>query len=76
MASERRRCLVCGFDGMMKTWLSNYNLPQFISIILLLAYIVPGIIFIGWGWKKFKCPTCGALAKNVPANFNSLDRKP
>lgn len=24
-----RRCLVCGYEGQMKTWLANYNFPQF-----------------------------------------------
>lgn len=69
MAKKKRRCLVCGYDGEMKTWLSNYNLPQFISIVLLFTFIVPGLIFIGWGWGKFKCPNCGTLAKNVPVEF-------
>ena len=61
-----RRCLICGYKGEMKTWLANYSLPQFIAVVLLFTYIVPGLIFIGWGWKKYKCPKCGALAKNVP----------
>lgn len=64
-----RRCLVCQYSGEMKTWLGNYNLPQFVAFILLLAYVIPGLIFIGWGWGKYKCPNCGALAKNVPADF-------
>jgi len=67
---SERRCLVCQYRGTMKTWLGNYNLPQFIALVLLFAYVLPGLIFIGWGWGKYKCPTCGALAKNVPADFN------
>lgn len=62
---NNRRCLVCDYSGEMKTWLRNYNLPQLITIVLLLFYLVPGIIFIAWGWGKYKCPKCGALAKNV-----------
>jgi hypothetical protein len=65
-AGDVRRCLVCGYEGSMKTWLRNYNLPQFVSLILLFFYIIPGLIFIGWGWGKYKCPQCGALAKNAP----------
>lgn len=61
-----RKCLICSFEGRMKTWLGNYSLPQFISLILLLFYIIPGLIFIGWAWGKYKCPQCGALAKSVP----------
>lgn len=66
VSGSARKCLACGFEGNMKTWLRNYNLPQFVSLILLLFYIIPGLIFIGWGWGKYKCPQCGALAKSVP----------
>lgn len=62
-----RKCLQCGYIGQMKTWLKNYNLPQFIAIIGILFYLLPGIVFIGWGWGKYKCPSCGALAKNIQA---------
>ena len=51
----------------MKTWLRNYNGPQFIAVVLLLFWIVPGLIFIAWGWGKHKCPNCGALDKSSPA---------
>jgi hypothetical protein len=60
-----RECLSCGFKGEMKNWLGHYNLPQFTSLCLLLCYLIPGLIFIGWAWAKYKCPQCGALAKNV-----------
>lgn len=62
---KMKRCLMCGYEGEMKTWLSNYGLPQFLVIVLLLCYLIPGLIFIAWGWGKYKCPQCGALAKNV-----------
>ena len=61
-----RKCLTCGYEGGMETWLKNYNFPQFIAVILLLAYVVSGLIFIGWAWKKYKCPKCGTLDKNIP----------
>ena len=64
--SLQRKCLICQYTGPMKTWLGNYNLPQFIALVLLFAYLIPGLIFIGWGWGKYKCPQCGALAKNIP----------
>jgi len=63
----KRKCLICGYTGDMKTWLSHYNLPQFTALFLLLFYIIPGLIFIGWGWNKFKCPSCGTLNKNIEA---------
>lgn len=62
-----RKCLQCGHVGEMKTWLRNYNLPQFIAILGILFYIIPGVIFIAWGYGKYKCPSCGALAKNIKA---------
>lgn len=60
-----RSCLACGYKGNMKTWLANYGFPQLISIIGLLFYVIPGLIFIAWAWGKYKCPKCGAIAKNV-----------
>lgn len=66
MPEDMRSCLACNYTGPMKTWLGNYNLPQFVAVILLFAYLIPGIIFVAWGWKKYKCPRCGALAKNIP----------
>ena len=66
MAKATRRCLSCGYTGQMTTWLLHYGLPQFVALIGLLFYVIPGLIFIAWGWGKFKCPKCGALAKNTP----------
>ena len=62
-----RKCLQCGYVGSMKTWLRNYNLPQFLAILGILFWVIPGLIFIAWGWGKYKCPSCGALGKNVNA---------
>jgi hypothetical protein len=59
-----RRCLVCDYEGKMKTWLRNYNAPQFIVLLGLLFFFVPGLIFIVLFWGKYKCPSCGALGKS------------
>jgi hypothetical protein len=59
-----RRCLVCKFTGPMKTWLGNYGGAQFMALVLLLFFFIPGLIFIAWGWGKYKCPNCGALGKS------------
>lgn len=64
MAMERR-CLACGYQGEMKTWLGNHNLPQLILVILLLCYVIPGIVFAAWAYGKYKCPECGAIGKSV-----------
>jgi hypothetical protein len=60
---SERQCLVCQYTGLMKTWLGNY---------LLCFYLIPGLIFIGWGWGKYKCPKCGVLGKSVPIEVNSF----
>jgi hypothetical protein len=59
-----RRCLVCGYVGKMKTWLGNYNAPQFIALLGLLFFFIPGLVFIALFWGKYKCPSCGALGRN------------
>ncbi len=59
------KCLNCGYQGPMKTWLGNYNLPQFIAFLGLLFYLVPGIIFIAYYWNKNKCPKCGSVGKTI-----------
>ena len=69
--NPNRKCLVCNYEGLMKTWLSGYFFPVFITILCFLFYILPGIIFIVWGWGKYKCPKCGTLNKNIPVeNFS------
>lgn len=73
ISMAKRKCLMCGHKGEMKTWLSNYGLPQFIALVLLICYLIPGLIFIAWGWKKYKCPKCGALGKNTPIEPNALE---
>lgn len=55
----------------MKTWLSNYFIPQLVALIGLIFFFIPGLIFILWGWGKYKCPHCGALGRNAPAASNS-----
>lgn len=73
-----RRCLVCDYEGKMKTWLRNYNAPQFIVLLGLLFFFIPGLIFIVLFWGKYKCPSCGVLGKNQPisnVNFKQQEQK-
>lgn len=70
--NNQRRCLICGYQGSMKTWIGNYNFPQFLAVFLMFFFLIPGLLFIMWGWGKYKCPTCGTLAKNVPVDFKSI----
>lgn len=59
-----RKCLACGYQGRMKTWLGNYNVPQFIAVLGLLFFFIPGLIFIALASGKYKCPNCGAVGRN------------
>ncbi len=69
MAKAQRHCYACDYSGEMKTWLRHYNLPQFVALIMLCSYILPGLIFIAFFWNKFRCPNCGAIGKNSPPTF-------
>ena len=59
-----RKCLSCGHEGEMKTWLSNYSAPKIIVVAGFLLGYIPGLIFIAVYWGKYKCPNCGAIGKN------------
>lgn len=59
-----RKCLSCGFEGEMKTWISNYKAPKFIVIAGFILGYIPGLIFLAVYWGKYKCPACGAIGKN------------
>jgi DNA-directed RNA polymerase subunit RPC12/RpoP len=76
---NRRSCLVCGYEGEMKTWLLNNSAPQFVALLGLLFFFIPGLIFITLSWGKYKCPHCGALGKNQPIsdviNFKQQEQK-
>lgn len=63
----QRHCNNCGFTGQMKTWLRNHSAPQLLAIVLTLFWILPGVIFIAWGWGKYKCPNCGKVGESTPA---------
>jgi len=62
---EDRKCLSCGFTGVMPTWISGYSFPKLLIFLGFLFWILPGFIFMCWAWGKYKCPQCGALEKNV-----------
>jgi hypothetical protein len=59
-----RKCLACGHEGEMKTWLANYKTPKIITVIGFLLGYIPGLIFLGFYWGKYKCPVCGSVGKN------------
>ena len=63
--SSVRKCLACGHEGEMKTWLSNYKAPKIITVVGFLLGYIPGLIFLAIYWGKYKCPSCGAIGKNL-----------
>lgn len=61
-----QKCLKCGYQGQMKTWLSSGG-AKLIAIVLFLCYIIPGVIFVAYFWNKYKCPRCGAIGETIAA---------
>jgi len=64
--TSERRCLSCGYEGKMKTWIANYTAPKFILIAGFLLGYIPGLIFLAVYWGKYKCQSCGTVGKNQP----------
>ena len=61
-----RKCLSCGYEGEMKTWIANYTVPKLILVAGFLLGYIPGLIFLAVYWGKYKCRKCGAVGKNQP----------
>ena len=59
-----RKCLACGYEGEMKTWISAYTVPKLLLVAGFILGYLPGIIFLAVYWGKCKCPGCGAIGKN------------
>lgn len=62
--SSDRKCLTCGYEGKMKTWISNYNAPKFYFVLGFICGYIPGLIFLALYWGKYKCPSCGTVGKS------------
>ncbi len=62
--SSDRKCLNCGFEGGMKTWIPNYKAPKFYFVLGFICGYIPGLIFLALYWGKYKCPKCGAVGRN------------
>jgi len=62
--STDRQCSACGYEGDMKTWISNYKAPKFYFILGFICGYIPGLIFLAFYWGKYKCPSCGVIGKS------------
>jgi predicted RNA-binding Zn-ribbon protein involved in translation (DUF1610 family) len=62
--SSERKCLACGYEGEMKTWIANYKAPKFYFVLGFICGYIPGLIFLALYWGKYKCPSCGAVGKS------------
>lgn len=60
-----RKCLACGQEGEMKTWIANYVAPKIIIFVGFVLGYLPGVIFLLFYWGKYKCQNCGAVGKNT-----------
>lgn len=60
----RWRCLACGYRGPMSTVLKTTR-GGLLSLLLLLAMLVPGVLYIVWRWNAPVCPRCGAVKPAV-----------
>lgn len=62
--SSERKCLTCGYEGEMKTWIANYKAPKFYFLLGFICGYIPGLIFLAQYLGKYKCPSCGAVGKS------------
>jgi predicted RNA-binding Zn-ribbon protein involved in translation (DUF1610 family) len=62
--STDRKCIACGYEGEMKTWISNYKAPKLYFILGFVCGYIPGLIFLAIYWGKYKCPSCGVVGKS------------
>lgn len=62
--SGRWRCLACDYRGPMSTVLQTTR-GGLLSLLLLLAMLVPGVLYIVWRWNAPVCPRCGAIKQAV-----------
>ena len=60
-----RRCLVCDYHGPMSTVLQTTRGGLF-ALLLLLAMLVPGALYIVWRWNAPICPRCGSIKRAAP----------
>jgi hypothetical protein len=61
----QRRCLICGFRGPMETVLYSAQ-GGCLTLILLMAFVVPGVIYMIWRWGAPVCPRCRSIRQAVP----------
>lgn len=59
-----RRCLICGYIGPMETFLQTARGGCF-TLLLLMAAVVPGVLYIIWRWHTPVCPRCSSVNKAV-----------
>lgn len=62
--ATQRHCLECGYDGPMGTVLGSLR-GGLLAFLLLMAALVPGVLYIVWRWNAPKCPKCGSIRKAV-----------
>jgi len=62
--NRQGRCLVCGYHGPISTVLQTTR-GGLLALLLLLAMLVPGVLYIIWRWNAPICPRCGAVKQAI-----------
>lgn len=61
------RCDHCGHSGRMPSILRNKEIRYGACILLLLA-VLPGVVFISWGSRRYSCRHCGTVSRHLPSS--------
>lgn len=62
--TRQGRCLVCGYQGPLSTVLQTMR-GGLLALLLLLAMLVPGVLYIIWRWNAPICPRCRSVNRAI-----------
>ncbi len=68
------RCAHCGHSGRMQTVLNNKEFSAAAYSLLLLG-ILPGVVFISWGSRKYPCRRCGTVSGHLSSSETLANRR-
>jgi hypothetical protein len=61
------RCAHCGHAGRMYPVLKKKDFSSAAWFLLLLG-ILPGVIFISWGSRRYPCRRCGTVSRHLSSS--------
>ena len=68
------RCDHCGHSGKMTSVLKNKDF-SYAAFFLLFLGVVPGVVFISWGSKRYPCRRCGSVSKHLSSSESLANRR-